>query len=651
MRILPTLALILVLPAATSALAQSGPGWSHYGGNAGGERYSPLKQITPANASRLKVAWIFRTGETGKGFPDDVWKTHMTFEATPILYHDTLYFTTSETNVVAINATTGKLRWRHDSHVPRVHYSDAASRGVSLWVDPKSAPSALCHARIFAPTLDARLLALDAATGKPCPGFGHGGTINLDHHVRAMHGNPEWRNYLVTSPPAIVGDKVILGSSIGDNRAVKVALGIVRAFDARTGKLMWSWDPIPRSPSNPVYRQWTPAGASVTGAANAWGVLSADPKRHIVYVPTGSASPNFYGGERPGDDRWSDSVVALDSDTGKLLWAHQLIHHDLWDYDVAAQPVLAELVHGGKTIPAVIQGTKTGMLFTFNRVTGKPVFPITERKVPIDGVPGEKPSPTQPFPAAPPPLVRQGPIKPDDAWGITFWDEHWCRQRIKHYHSEGIFTPPSTKGTLEFPGYAGGVEWGGLAFDPKRQIAVVNTNDLPMVVALVPRARLMDEYKSGKYKGWDFSRMAGTPYGDRRKTFESPLGIPCVKPPWGTLTAVDMRDGKIIWRVPFGVSPYLHFHIGVPSMGGPIATAGGLVFIAASHDDYIRAFDIKTGKDVWSYHLPAGGQATPMTYEENGRQFVVIAAGGHGTFGTKRGDYVIAFALPQNRHR
>jgi len=630
------------------ALGQTSPGWSHYGGNAGGTRYAPLNQITPANASRLKVAWIFRTGETGKGFPGDAWATHMTFEATPILYDGTLYFTTSETNVVAVDAATGKLRWRHDSQVPRVHYSDAASRGVSIWVDGKTPATVACHARIIAPTLAGQMLELDAATGDPCTGFADNGVLDLRQHVRLTPGK-EWRNYLVTSPPVVIGDKIVTGSSVGDNRGVKLELGIVRAFDVRTGKLLWSWDPIPRTPANPVYAQWSPEAASVTGAANAWGVLSADPAHHIVYVPTGSASPDFFGGDRPGDDRWANSLVALDADTGRIVWARQLIHHDLWDYDLAAQPVLAELDHDGKTIPAVIQATKTGMIFTFNRLTGQPVFPITERPVPTDGVPGENPSPTQPFPAAPPPLVRQKPVTPSDAWGLTYWDELWCRDSIKNFHSEGIFTPPSLKGSIEMPGYAGGVEWGGLAFDPHNQIAVVNTNDLPMLVALVPRDQLGAQYKSGAYKDWDFSRMAGTPYAMRRRAFMSPLGIPCVKPPWGELTAVDMKHGTILWKVPLGVTPHLHFNVGVPNMGGPIVTAGGLVFIAATmFDDSIRAFDLKTGKVLWKYHLPAGGQATPMTYAVNGRQYVVIVAGGHGGLGTRRGDYVIAFALPHN---
>jgi quinoprotein glucose dehydrogenase len=622
--------------------------WSAYGADAGGTRYSALKQITPANVDQLEVAWTYRTGETGAGFPEGAWKGHMTFEATPIFYDGTLYFTTSETNVVALDAATGKVRWRYDSRVEKSHYSDAASRGVSLWVDARTPADAPCHARIFAPTLDSRLLALDAATGKLCADFGTQGAVNLLEGAHSTYRpGDSWRNYLVTSPPVILDGKVIVGSSIGDNRAVKEALGIVRAYDARSGKLLWSWDPIPRSPDNPVYKQWTPRSAKITSAANAWPPLSADPVHHLVYVPTGSASPDFFGGERPGDNRWANSLVALDADTGKLVWAQQLVHHNLWDYDLPAQPTLVELTHDGKQVPAVIQPTKMGMLFTFNRLTGKPVFPIVEKPVPQDAAPGEVPSKTQPFPVAPPPLVRQRPVTPDDAWGLTFWDKGRCRDSIKQYRSEGIYTPPSVQGTIELPGYAGGSEWGGIAFDPVHQVAVVNTNDVPMLVALVPRDQLEKERRSDKYAGWQFGEMSGTPYGMRRKMFASPLGIPCIAPPWGTLAAVDMQRGKILWQVPLGDTPVIHLNKGMPNIGGPVVTASGVIFIAATMDDDMRAFDLKSGKELWQYHLPAGGQATPMTYEANGRQYVVIVAGGHGALGTKRGDYVIAFALPK----
>jgi quinoprotein glucose dehydrogenase len=617
-------------------------GWAHYGGDAGGSRYSTAVQITPANVKHLKVAWTFRSGEHGRGFPGDAWTTHMTWEATPILHDGALYFTTSATDVIAIDAVTGKLRWRHDSRVPRINYSDAASRGVTLWVDPQSAADAPCHARIFAPTLDSRLLALDAQTGRPCQGFADHGALDLLNGIHSTwKPGDHWRDYLVTSPPVILDGKVILGSSVGDNRGVALEHGTVRAYDARTGKFVWGWDPVPREASNPVYAQWNATAAAATGAANAWAPLSVDPQRHLVFVPTGSASPDFFGGLRPGDDRWANSVVALDGDTGKLAWGFQLVHHDLWDYDSAAQPSLVTLQHEGRSIPAVIQPTKTGMLFTFDRETGKPIFPIVEKPVPQDGVPGELLSKTQPFPAAPEPLVRQGPVTKDDLARISFG----CH--LERYKSEGIFTPPSVQGSVEQPGYAGGVEWGGLAFDPVHQIVVVNTNDLPMLVALVPRDQMEAQSDSSEYKDWDFSRMRGTPDGMRRKAFMSSLGTPCVKPPWGELTAVDMRNGKRLWQVPLGNAVLNHGNFGVPGMGGPIVTASGVVFVAATMDNDIRAFDIHTGKLLWQYKLPAGGQATPMTYAIDGRQYLVIVAGGHGLLGTERGDYVIAFALPQ----
>ncbi|HKT42681.1 MAG TPA: PQQ-binding-like beta-propeller repeat protein, partial [Rhodanobacteraceae bacterium] len=404
---------LAILLAGCSSYAPPPPapdaGWTFYGGDAGGSRYSPASQITPTNVKHLKVAWTFRSGEHGAGFPGNEWKGHMTWEATPILHDGTLYFTTSETNVVAIDAVTGKLRWRHDSHVPKLWYSDAASRGVTLWVDPRSAADAPCHARIFAPTLDSRLLALDAKTGKLCQDFANHGVLDLLPGIRSTYKpGSRYRNYLVTSPPVILDGKVILGSSIGDNRGVELEHGTVRAYDARTGKFAWGWDPIPHDASNPVYAQWTPQAAAITGAANAWAPLSVDPERHLVFVPTGSSSPDFFGGRRPGDGRWANSVVALDGDTGKLAWGYQLVHHDLWDYDSAAQPSLVTLQHDGRTIPAVIQPTKTGMLFTFDRENGEPVFPIVEKPVPQDGAPGEVLSKTQPFPVAPEPLVRQG---------------------------------------------------------------------------------------------------------------------------------------------------------------------------------------------------------------------------------------------------
>jgi quinoprotein glucose dehydrogenase len=626
------------------AAAVPDSGWAAYGGDEGGTRYSPLAKITPANVGQLRVAWIFRTGELGQGVKD--WR-RSAFEVTPILYDGTLYLTTSSTDVVAVNAIDGTLRWRHDSESRKdLHYSDGVSRGVSLWVDEASEPKAVCHARIYAPTLDARLLALDAATGKACADFGERGAVNLLNDVRSQFKEgDEWRNYLVTSPPAILDGKVIVGSSIGDNRGVLEELGSVRAFDARSGALKWSWDPIPRDASNSVFKEWSPERVKSASAANAWAPLSVDAARHLVFAPTGSASPDFFGGERPGDNRWANSVVALEGDTGDLKWGQQLVHHDLWDYDVGSQPTLADLVHDGRHVAAVIQATKTGFLYTFDRDSGAPIFPIVEKPVPQDAVPGEHPSPTQPYPMAPPALTRQAPLTADDAWGVAWFDTRACRKRIEGYRSEGIFQPPAIKDSLMQPGNAGGANWGGIAFDPKRQLAVVNTMNLPFVVALIPRAELREQRESGNYEDWEFARQDGTPYGMRRTVFRSRLGVPCVKPPWGMLTAVDMEHGTIKWQIPLGDAPFIHMNVGMPAIGGPIVTASGLVFIAASFDGRMRAFETDSGKLLWEVKLPAGGQATPMTYAIGGRQYVVVAAGGYKS-DTPRGDYLVAYSLP-----
>ena len=627
-----------------SAAAAGDAGWPAYGGDAGGTRYSPLAQISPANVKTLRRAWTFRTGETGQGVKD--WK-RSAFEATPVLHEGVLYLTTPATDVVAVDAASGALRWRHDSHTRKdLHYSDGVSRGVSLWVDPAAPAGTPCRARIYAPTLDGRLLALDAASGAPCTDFGQHGELNLLAGI-ALTDPPqsEWRNYLVTSPPAVLDGKLIVGSSIGDNRAVQEEAGTVRAFDARSGALVWRWDPIPRDASNPVFKEWTPDSARTASAANAWAPLSVDAQRHLVFVPTGSASPDFYGGERPGDNRWANSLVALDGDTGQLRWGRQLVHHDLWDYDLASQPTLVDLVRDGKPVAAVIQPTKTGFLFTLDRETGAPIFPIVEKPVPQDAAPGERPSPTQPYPLAPPALVRQGPVTPDDAWGLTWFDRSACRQRIEGYRSLGMFQPPSVQDALMQPGNAGGSNWGGIAFDPVRQLAIANTTDLPFVVALVPRAELAAQREDPRYAGFEFARQAGTPYGMRRRAFVSPLGLPCVKPPWGTLAAVDMAQGTIKWRIPLGQAPVTGTMLGLPGLGGPIATASGLVFIAASLDDRLRAFDTENGSLLWEVKLPAGGQATPMTYSIDGRQYLVVAAGGYKDTST-RGDYLVAYTLP-----
>ena len=606
---------------AASAFAQGD--WPVYGHDAGGTKYSPLTGINKSNVKQLDVVWTFHSGDIydpkGHG-------KQSAFESTPLFIDGTLYFTTPFGRVIALDPDTGREKWAFDPKADyRAGFGDFANRGAAVWKDAKTG-----QRRIFVSTIDARLFAVDAATGKAVDSFGQGGTVDLRVGLR----NPpheKWE-YEETSPPAIIGDLVIVGSGVADNQWTDAASGEVRAFDARTGKLVWTWDPMP---------------GQKTGAANTWSIISVDPERKLVFLPTGSASPDYYGGERLGDDLYANSLVALDAETGKMRWHFQTVHHDLWDYDIASQPTLFTMRRDGKEIPGIAVGSKTGNLFLLNRETGEPLFGVEERPVPASDVAGEKASPTQPFPILPRPLVPQK-LTAGNVWGPTEEDRKWCEDFFKGKRAEGIFTPPSVQGSIIFPGNIGGMAWGGAAFDSRKGLLIIPTNRLAAYIRLIPRDQFDEQV--GKEPGVEYARQRGTPYGMARIFLLSPKKLPCSAPPFGALTAIDVSTGEQKWEVPLGIFPWHPDRadadkLGSPSLGGPIVTAGGIIFMGGTIDGYFRAFDVDTGAEIWKTKLPAAARATPMTYRTaKGKQYVVVAAGGFD--GQTPNDALVAFSLP-----
>lgn len=610
-----------------------GQGWPSYGGDEGGNRYSAADQINRDNVGALEPAWLHQTG-TFEG--REAARHRASFQTTPILVDDALILCTQFNEVIALDPGTGSLKWEYDPQVPIDGRpgNEFSCRGVAHFARAPASDGA-CGSRVFMGTVEAELIAVDTETGAACSEFGGDGRVRIEPSL-ALRWPGEFQ---ITSAPVVFEDVVITGTSISDNLRTDAPLGTVHAFDAVTGEQIWKYNPIP----------WNADGDTRIGHANVWSTMSVDSERGLVFLPTSTASPDYYGGERPGNNENANSVVALDARTGEVVWAYQIVHHDVWDYDLPAQPGLYQISLDGETRDVVVQVTKMGLVFVLDRDTGEPVIPVEERRVPQDGVDGEHLSPTQPFPARPDAIVPDR-LDPGKAFGITLWDKMACGSQLRQLRQDGLYTPPTVDGTLAYPFTGGGANWGSAAFDPSRNLVVINMSNVAQSVHLHPSTETRETTEIDHQA--EFAPMEGAPYAMSRQPILSPLGLPCSTPPWGVIAGVDVARGEIVWRRPFGTTRDLApgglaLKLGTPNFGGPVITKGGLIFIGAAMDDYLRALDVETGKELWKGRLPAGGQATPMTYVWDGRQYVVIAAGGHGKSGTRIGDHVVAFALPE----
>ncbi len=616
--------------------------WPAFAGGKGGPHYSPLTQITPENVHALELVWEHRSGDMHPGSAEHAGTS---FQANPIVVDGVLYYCTPFQRAFALDPETGRELWMFD---PVLEARDARGpyplncRGVSYWAEPRPEEGKACQRRILYGTKDSELLALDAETGKPCQDFGEGGRVKLREGLDPEI--PDWE-YYPTSPPLIMGDRVILGALVADQVRTDAPSGVVRAFDVRTGKRLWAWDPVP-----PGWKGKTRDGELYArGTPNVWSILSGDEERGLVFVPTGNPSPDSFGGLREGIDYYGSSVVALDARTGRVVWSYQTVHHDVWDLDVPAQPQLFRIPGVGDGRPAIAQPTKMGFLFLLDRETGEPLYPVEERPVPQGGeVAGEFLSPTQPFPTHPPPL-HPDEIEP---WGFTPFDRAACRRLLEKYRFDGWYTPPTREGSIQIPHTGGGMNWGGVAIDPVRGILVTNQSHLPIISQILPREEYEALGPESAVYPLEAYPMHGTPYGIYRFTPLSPLGAPCSKPPWGTLQGVDLRSGEVIWSRPLGTTrdraPFpIWVELGTPTFGGSITTASGVVFIGATTDRYFRAFHVETGEELWHTRTPYPANSIPMTFrlQEDGRQFVVVAAGGNPITGP--GDALLAFALPR----
>ena len=618
-------AFLAALAMTLQAKSQAAKDWPQYGGDRAGTKYSRLDQIDRSNVKRLKEAWIFHTEE-----PLDT-STSLTardaFECTPLVVRGVMYLSTPSNRIVALNAETGRQLWAYKySFNPSDHHKYGRHRGVSLWRGARK------DDRIIFGTGDGRIVELHALTGTPVEGFGKHGVIDV--RVGVADNWPD-AIYSLKSPPMVYRNLIIAGAEVPESPAHGPS-GAVRAWDVKTGELVWRFDTIP-SASNPAKASWQEGSTEDRTGVNVWTSMSVDEKRGIVFLPVSSASTNFYGGDRTGDDLFSDSLVALNASNGRELWHYQTIHHDLWDYDLPSQPVVADIHMRGRDVPAVIQLGKSGFVFVLDRRTGKPLFPVEERPAPSSEVPTEHASPTQPIPTRSEPLSRVS-MSADDLNDTTPELKEYCSRLFNILHTNGRYTPFGLRPTLEFPGTTGGAHWGGGAFDPRTGRLFVNVNELGAI-------GVMEKNVDGSY---DKSPINGT------FRFAYKELIPCQKPPWGSLVAINLTDGSLQWKVPLGGIEELEeqgiARTGSPNLGGSIVTAGGLVFVAAATDRRLRAFDASSGVELWSAMLPAAGYATPMTYQgpHTHKQYVAIAAGGGGNFPGPVADTLVVFTLPQS---
>ena len=610
-------------------------GWGSYGGVPGGGRYSALDQINRTNVDSLEVAWTYHSGDLPE-YESELGPSSL--QVTPILANGLLYICTPFNRVIALKPETGEEIWAFDPHGTLVEPERRLRpcRGVAYWEAETDTRTATCAKRVFKGDRAGRVFAIDANTGKPCEDFGHGGYVDLADFEHHGIGTPS-----LSSPPVILKDMVIVGGGVGDNVRANAPDGAVRAFDVRSGEQRWSFTMVPESMRD------------VTGGADVWPPFTVDVEANRVFVPTGSPSPDSYGGNRTAEMPYANALLVLDGDTGEPIWHRQLVHHDVFDYDLPAQPTLVEIRRGEEVVDAVAQITKMGLLFVFERDLGEPVFPIEEVPVPQSDIPEERTAPTQPRPVLPEAIAMRH-LKEEDVWGLTFWDRGKCRDSFRALRYEGPYTPPSAQGSLLFPGPGGGGNWGGVAYDPNSNTLIVKSQNIGFIFQLAP---FDSEVEKNSFQHSALSRpMIGTPYRVNGFRWLSPWGVPCSPPPWGELMAFDLTTGKTRWRIPLGqvsFGPFDWFTTprawGSPGTGGPMVTAGGLVFIASSMDGRFRSFDVNTGKELWRTELPAPAMTVPMTYTAgpDDRQFVVIAAGGDGRFGTRLNDAIVAFTLPQ----